>query len=231
MKRDKKALKAEILRCHHVEKWPVCTIARQLGVHHTTVDRVLSRAGEPKVERTQRTSIIDPYLPFIVGKLQQYPTLSAARLYEMARERGFSGGQSHFRHRIAELRPRPVPEAYLRLRTLQGEEAQVDWASMGHIEVGRAKRLLSAFVMVLSWCRLIFLRFFLNQKMENFLRGHEAAFYDWKGVPRILKYDNLLCGAPHNKLSGTTSSGTPPKNSKACTWAWSQSAWFWLQLA
>jgi len=33
------------------------------------------------------------------------------------------------------------------------------------------------------------------------------------------------------KLSGTTISGTPPKNSKACTWALSQSCCFWLQLA
>jgi hypothetical protein len=33
-----------------------------------------------------------------------------------------------------------------------------------------------AFVMVLSWCRQIFLRFYLGQKLENFLRGHVAAF-------------------------------------------------------
>jgi len=27
--------------------------------------------------------------------------------------------------------------------------------------------------------------------MENFLRGHEAAFSAWNGVPRVLLYDNL----------------------------------------
>ena len=30
---------AEILRLYHAEKWRIGTIAAQLGVHHTTVDR------------------------------------------------------------------------------------------------------------------------------------------------------------------------------------------------
>jgi len=47
------------------------------------------------------------------------------------------------------------------------------------------------FVMVLSWSRQIFLRFFLGAHMENFLRGHVGAFAAWGGVPRTLLYDNL----------------------------------------
>lgn len=48
-----------------------------------------------------------------------------------------------------------------------------------------------AFVMVLSWSRRIFLRFFLDARMENFLRGHVGAFEAWGGLPRVLLYDNL----------------------------------------
>ena len=44
------------------------------------------------------------------------------------RERGYRGGSDHFRAIIARFRPRPAAEAYLRLRTLQGEQAQIDWA-------------------------------------------------------------------------------------------------------
>jgi transposase len=47
-----------------------------------------------------------------------------------------------------------------------------------------------AFVMVLSWSRM-YLRFFLNARMANFLRGHAGAFAAWDGVPRVLLYDNL----------------------------------------
>jgi transposase len=46
-----------------------------------------------------------------------------------------------------------------------------------------------AFVMVLSYSRQIFLRFFLDARMENFLRGHVAAFTAWNGVPRVLLSD------------------------------------------
>ena len=109
----------------------------------------------------------------------------------MVRERGYRGSPDHFRHLIACHRPRPQAEAYLRLRCLPGEQAQVDWGHFGHLEIGRARRPLMAFVMVLSYSRQIFLRFFLDARMENFLRGHVAAFTAWNGVPRVLLYDNL----------------------------------------
>src|SRR5271156_1018239 len=48
-----------------------------------------------------------------------------------------------------------------------------------------------AFVMVLSYSRQIFLRFFLDARMESFLRGHVAAFTAWNGCARVLLYDNL----------------------------------------
>jgi transposase len=184
-------LEAKILRYFHVEKWRVGTIARQLGIHHGTVDRVLSQAGLPKAARPHRPSMIDPFLPFIVETLQRFPELTASRLYAMVRERGYGGGEDHFRHLIAQHRPTPLPEAYLRLRTLPGEQGQVDWGHFGKITIGKAVRVLMAFVIILSFSRRIFLRFFLDARMANFLRGHEAAFRSWQGLPRILLYDNL----------------------------------------
>ena len=109
----------------------------------------------------------------------------------MVRERGYRGRPDHFRHLIACHRPRPKAEAYLRLRSLPGEQGQLDWGHFGHLQIGRARRPLMAFVMVLSHSRQIFLRFYLDARMENFLRGHAAAFASWGGVPRVLLYDNL----------------------------------------
>ena len=57
--------------------------------------------------------------------------------------------------------------------------------------VGRAKRQLSCFVITLSWSRALYLEFFFDQTMENFLRGHVRAFQDWSGAPRVILYDNL----------------------------------------
>jgi transposase len=184
-------LEAKILRYFHVEKWRVGTISQQLGVHHGTVDRVLSQAGLPKAQRPHRPSLIDAYLPFVLHILEQYPQLTASRLYAMVRERGYSGGEDHFRHLIAHHRPRLQPEAYLRLKTLPGEQSQVDWGHFGKFTIGKAERILMAFVMVLSFSRRIFLRFFLDAQMANFLRGHEAAFAAWGGLSRVVLYDNL----------------------------------------
>ena len=184
-------LEAKILRYHHVEGWGVNTIAAQLHVHHSSVDRVISQAGMPKIERAARPSMIDPFLPFVTQTLTDYPTLSAARLFHMVRARGYTGCESHFRARISGLRPRRVPEAYLRLRTLPGEQAQVDWGSFGHLSIGRAKRPLMAFVMVLSYSRQVFLRFTLDARAASFAAGHVAAFERFSGSPRVLLYDNL----------------------------------------
>jgi len=184
-------VEAQILRYYYAEKWTVGTIAAQLKVHHGAVARVLAQAGLPRVGQRPRPSRIDPYLPFIRQTLESFPTLTASRLYAMVRERGYRGSPDHFRHLIACHRPRPVAEAYLRLRTLPGEQAQVDWGHFGHLAIGRARRPLMAFLMVLSYSRQIFLRFFLDARLESFLRGHVEAFTTWNGVPRVLLYDNL----------------------------------------
>lgn len=182
---------AQILRYHHAERWPVGTIARQLHLHRDSVARVLAQAGLPAIKQIHRPSAIDPYLPFVLETLAQFPRLRASRLYAMVKDRGYLGRPDHFRHLIARHRPRPKSEAFLRLRTLPGEQMQVDWGHFGHLEIGKARRPLMAFVTVLSWSRQIFLRFYLGAHMENFLRGHVAAFDAWGGVARIALYDNL----------------------------------------
>ncbi len=186
------SLSAQILRLHEVEHWRVGTIARQLHIHHSTVRRVLAQNGVPTPATPLRPMRIDPFRPFILQTLAKYPTLTAARLHAMAVARGYVGGGDHFRHLIATLRPRPVAEAYLRLRTLPGEQAQVvALAHFGQVQIGRARRPLMAFVMVLSYSRRIFLRFALDARMDSFLRGHVEAFAAFAGVARVLLYDNL----------------------------------------
>src|SRR5450759_3828701 len=186
-----RAQEAEVLRLHHAEHWPIGTIARQLLLHHSTVRRVLAQAGVPVAQKTQRPSLADPFIPFITETLTQYPNLCASRLHVMVRERGYRGGPDHFRAIVARYRPRPSAEAYLRLRTLPGEQTQIDWAHFGTITIGRARRPLMAFVMVLSYSRHLFLRFYLNGAMHNFLRGHVEGFAFFGSVPRVALYDNL----------------------------------------
>jgi transposase len=185
--------KAKILQLHHAEKWPIGTIAKHLGRHHETIERVLAQAGLQVQKQSTRKRKVDDFVPFILETLEKYPRLRASRLWAMAKTRGYTGSQSAFRAIVANLRVHPHPhgEAFLRRAVLPGQEAQVDWAHFGKLTVGRAKRDLFAFVMVLSYSRQRFVRFSMRAAMPSFLRGHTEAFRVLGAVPRVILYDNL----------------------------------------
>jgi transposase len=98
-------LEARVLHHYHVEKWRTGTIARHLGIHRSTVQHFLDRAGLQRIG-TVGPTLIDVYWPFICQTLEKFPTLATSQLFEMVRERGYSGGHSHFRHVITNRRPR-----------------------------------------------------------------------------------------------------------------------------
>ena len=179
---------AGIRHLHHAEGWPVGTIASELGLHHDTVKRAVEERSQAPVR--PRPSGLDPYLDFIRQTLAQYPRLRATRLWRMLCERGYAGSARQVRRKVAKLRP-ASREAFLRRRTFVGEEAQVDWGSFGEVSIGSARRALSAFVMTLSYSRMLYLEFFFDQTLESFLRGHVRAFTDLGGAPRQILYDNL----------------------------------------
>jgi hypothetical protein len=61
-----KETEAEIIRLYHGERWPIGTIAGQLGLHHTTVQRVLRHTGVDAKVVAPRPSMVGPFVPFIV---------------------------------------------------------------------------------------------------------------------------------------------------------------------
>ena len=184
------AQRAEIRRLFYAEHWRIGTIANELGLHADTVRAALETVRF-NIHSLVRPSRLDPYLDFLRTTLEQYPRLRATRLHEMIAARGYAGSLVQTRRAVQRLRPRPPAEAFLRLSTLPGEQAQVDWGHFGQIRVGQAQRPLSAFVMVLSWSRAIHVLFTLDQTLESFLRGHVEAFAYFQGSARTLLYDNL----------------------------------------
>jgi transposase len=183
-------VRARIRRLFFAEHWKVGTIASELGVHHDAVRGAIEAERFIRPGAVLRASMLDAYKPFVAETLEQHPRLRATRLFEMIRDRGYRGSVVQLRRHVATIRPTPR-EAFLRLVTLAGEQAQVDWGHFGTIRVGHAKRPLSCFVMVLSWSRAVFARFALDQTMESFMRGHVEAFAAFRGVPRTILYDNL----------------------------------------
>jgi len=61
---------AEIVRLVLAEKWPIGTVATQLGVHHSVVRRVVREVGVPLPAIAPRRSKLDPYMPFVLAQLR-----------------------------------------------------------------------------------------------------------------------------------------------------------------
>jgi transposase len=181
--------RAEIRRYFYAEHWKIGTIARELNVHPDAVRNAIE-SERFKSMQPLRASVVDPYIEFIRDTLERHPRLRATRVYAMVRDRGYSGSVVQLCRAVGRLRPQ-IREPFLKLNTFPAEQAQVDWAHFGYVMVGRAKRALSCFVMTLSYSRAVYLEFFFDQTMENFLRGHVHAFEAWAGQPRVILYDNL----------------------------------------
>jgi len=182
-------LVAEIQRLYGVEGWKVGTIARLKHVHHRRVSRILGLIPPPASRRTQ-SLLLSPYHAFIVETLRQYPTLCATRLYDMLRERGYVGSAKTVRRYVKPLRPRRIPEAFLLIETLPGEQAQVDWAHVGQFSVEGGTRALWMFVMVLAHSRALYAELVMDLTVHSLVRSLVRASIYFGGCPRQWLFDN-----------------------------------------
>jgi len=189
-------MRAQMRRLVLVDRWRIETVARRFSVHHSTVRRAL--ADEADAPGTGFGSAIDPFKPYIVDRITAYPELTATRLLVELKERGYPRGIAQLRRYVAQVRQPRARKAYLRIEVEPGEQAQVDWGSFGHLRIGSSQRPLSAFVMVLSWSRAMFVDFSLDQRMETFLAMHRRALEFFGGVPKRCLYDNLKSVVLHH---------------------------------
>lgn len=182
-------LRAQIRRLVLVERMKIGAVASRFGVHHSTVRRALEESLG--AEERASPSIVDPFKPYIVDRLTEHPEMTAIRLWREIQERGYEGGRAQVQRYVQKVRAPRQRKAYLRVEVEPGEQAQVDWGSFGHLRVGRSQRPLSAFAMVMSWSRALFVDFSLDMKMETFCAMHRRALEFFGGVPRRILYDNL----------------------------------------
>jgi transposase len=183
---------AEIRRLAKVEGLSNSEIARRLRLNRRTVIKALASETAPPSRQTPppRPSRLNPYKPFIQKRLQEFPRISSVRLLRELKPLGYPGAITVLKDYLATLRPR-TQEAFFRIETKPGEQAQVDWANCGSLRFGNTWRKLSVFVMVLSHSRMMYAEFSLSQCLEDFLAAHWRAFQFFGGIPRKCLYDNL----------------------------------------
>jgi transposase len=181
---------AEIRRLFFAEHWKRGTIATQLGVHPDVVARAIGSLGPKPGAPRPDARVLEPYLAFIAETLERYPRLVGTRVCDMLRDRGYEGSLRSLRRHLRVSRPRPKVEAILRVETLPGEQAQVDWAHVGEIAVPGGRRALWAFVMVLAHSRASFAELVLSLDVHSLRRSLVRAAIAFGGLPRQWLFDN-----------------------------------------
>jgi transposase len=114
-------------------------------------------------------------------------------LWQILREQhGFGGSYTSVRRYVRRLEAR-LPDAFTRVETGPGEEAQVDFGFAGEFldpAVGQ-KRRAWVFVMTLSFSRHQYAEIVFDQKVETWVALHVRAFEFFGAVPRKIVPDNL----------------------------------------
>jgi transposase len=151
----------------------------------------LAAALGPAPQPPRVASTVDPHHDTVLRFLDQGLEMTAifSRLRD---DYTFKGSYSAVRRYVHGLCP-VTPEAIVRVHTLPGEEAQVDFGSVGSLVDPSSGRLRPAYVFVatLSFSRHQYAELVFDQKIPTWIGLHRRAFESWGGVPHRLVPDNL----------------------------------------
>ena len=192
---DPRALDAVTLRRDGLA---IRAIARAMGVSRNTVRRLLrghrSARDEgapalPPKSSPARPSKLDEYMNAIRELLRRYPDITAQRVLEELRAKGYDGGYSIVRERIRVLRPAPVRISLPTPNHAPGAMAENDWSTYT-IPFHTGRRAVQVFLLVPVVSRRKCFSRHISQDVHALMDGHVKAFERLGGVPRRIKYDN-----------------------------------------
>ena len=178
-------------------------ISRRTGFDRKTIRKYLGSTEVARYgPRAKRPSKLDPYQPYIDGRIK-LGVWNAVVLLRELRARGYTGGYSVLKGYLQPLREASRSVAVRRFETAPGQQAQVDWGSLGSVITGggaqkgdrsdKGENLvstpLSGFVMTLGCSRAVFADVALDQTVSTLLKMHEEAFRQLGGVPQEILYD------------------------------------------
>ena len=153
-------------------------IARRTGQSRNTVRKVLRGQHQMRVAERVRDCKLDPYKDHVRERFERY-ALSAVRLIDEIRPMGYAGSIVTLRRYLKELKG-PVArmkKVTVRFETPPGVQAQADSTECGRFAFANGRTLtVHAFVIVLGWSRMMFVRFTTSMKLAELIACHQAAF-------------------------------------------------------
>jgi len=173
--------------------------ARRLGVNRSTIHRYLKSGKDgPRYEpRPPQQSVIDPFKDYMRGRLESYPELSATRLMAEIIEIGYKGKYTTVKDFIRRVRPQVLIPIEQRFEVNPGHQAQVDFATFK-----TAFGTVYALLVVLSWSRYLWVRFYCHEDQLTVLNGLHRAFLAFGGVPRTLLFDRMKTAVARSGADG-----------------------------
>ena len=176
-------------------------ISRALGIHRTTVRKLLAELterreqGDSAPERevppppVHRPSKLDAFLERIESLLVMYPDLTAVRLRETLEAEGFTGQYTIVREYLRRLRKERNPkEAFQLVETPAGYQCQFDWSPYVLPGCGEKVQLWGC---SLSWSRARAFEAWDNSRQTTILGCLKRSFERFGGVPQQCVTDTM----------------------------------------
>ena len=174
-------------------------IARETGMHHSTIRKILANSSPPGYRQSIPRSApkLGAHIEWVKGILESDKLIhkkqrhTAKRIFDRLKsERGYDGGETVVKELVRDLK-RTSQEVFMPLSQPPGEaqvdffQALVKWRGTGKL----AK--VHVFAMHLPYSDMFFLKAYSRECTEVFWDGHVAAFDFFQGVPTRISYDNL----------------------------------------
>lgn len=173
-------------------------IARRTGHSRNTIAKVLGQPLPQPFHKPRRQSCLDPFKPYLVQRWQTY-RLRAPRLLTELQAQGYTGSINLVQRYLKTLKDEQTTQARatVRFETAPGQQAQADWAEVNRQEVNRQEvnnpkaAKVYAFVMVLSFSRMLYVEFTTSMDLASLIACHQRAFAYFGGIPGSVLYDNM----------------------------------------
>jgi len=188
-----------VVTLYHNRGWSIRKLSRELGVSRKRIRRVLvskrvlrdtTSQGRIKSKKV-RPSKLDPYKKYIGEILEKYPDITAQRIFELIREKGFDGEITILRYYLKQIRKVGSKTALTMVETDPGQRGNHDWSDykITFTLTGETEKV-TFFSCILAYSRRQYMSVVDDKTQDTLFKELIAAFIYFDGVPLEVKGDN-----------------------------------------
>ena len=158
----------------------ISAIARETERDRKTIRKIIQAgqtgAGDQPARRRRKKGMkLAPFEGYLRQRIAE-GVLNTRKLLRELKARGYQGGLTQLILYVQPYRTSREERAVMRYETEPGQQAQVDWTSLGYSSVDGRQQRLYAFVMTLGYSRMLYVEFTTSTEVNIWLRCHRATF-------------------------------------------------------